>query len=68
MSNPIDQTRDELLAAIRKQTAAAALIEPQGGAAALRHLADAYAILTAQPLPLLDDGMPPAGTYQMSTR
>ncbi|MFF0597900.1 hypothetical protein [Streptomyces antibioticus] len=66
--SPEQSIRGELLAAIRSQADRARVLDPQAGAAALRDLAEAYSILTAQPLPLLGDEMPPAGTYQMTSR
>lgn len=51
------RTKAELLAAIRKQTDAAGKDLPRSGAAALRDLAEAYAIVTTPALPtMLSDG------------
>ncbi|MFI9824446.1 hypothetical protein ACIHFC_28940 [Streptomyces sp. NPDC052013] len=47
-----EQTKAELLAAIRKQTEAASNQIPRVAAATLRDLAEAYAVLTVEPLPL----------------
>ncbi|WP_445524776.1 hypothetical protein [Streptomyces cyslabdanicus] len=49
------RTKEDLLAAIRKQTAVAACMLPREGAAALRDLAEAYSALTVVPLPLLHE-------------
>lgn len=57
--SPEARTRAELLDAIRKQADAAGKDLPRNGAAALRDLAEAYTMITAEPMPLLgaDDGV-----------
>ncbi|MGW5408997.1 hypothetical protein [Streptomyces spiralis] len=50
-----DRARAELLRAIREQTAAARTALLRDGAAALRDLAEAYAVITVEPLPLLHE-------------
>ncbi|WP_143662386.1 hypothetical protein [Streptomyces sp. Amel2xC10] len=68
--SPEQSVRGELLAAIRSQTDRAHLLDPQAGAAALRDLAEAYSILTAEPLPLVAGSVddPPVDEYRLSTR
>lgn len=70
MSDLTTEVRDELLAAIRTQTDAAAKTLPREGAAALRDLAEAYcAVTAAAPAPDPESAFdPPVGEYQLSTR